>query len=387
MTILVMSSLPDANPSGAPAGWTAAVSSRPARILTGGFGRSSSAVTGDMAIWLDNVQYPGNTLSAKFTHASNATLAGNDSCRVTFLNADRNGYALWLNQAGTTVKVFRVNVCVQGTEIASFTGYGTGYAQNFELRCIDKTTGTFQVLYNNVQIGTNIVDTTYTNLVSIGAAANGGYLRNIQTGGVYDISSITNPVVIGSSISAVLTGYSTITSITAAGISATDIVFNAGTGVVTATWPNPVNDQVYPFLPTSTIGFTFSDGTNPIVAQSQIVLRPDMDYVTFGENFELDNPFYLGTIMDIAGIAIEEGDRCYYSTTGNLIIFPDGRIQIDVDAVPYSEDIIIHKISDQKTFYHTLQVTEQGTLIDLSDWTIQSESPIFDGLYHHSNRP
>jgi hypothetical protein len=355
MTTLVLTSLPDANPSNPPAGWSKPAAANPGRILTGGFLRSSG--TG-IAIWVDNTVYSGNTLSAKFTHGINATQAGNDSIRVVFLNSSQNGYGLWLNQLGTEARIYKIiTSTMDATPIATFTSYGTGYSQNFEFRCTNKATGTFQFLRNNVQIGSDVVDTTYTGLTSAGIGANGGTVRGtVEVGELYTVNSITNPVVMGSAISVATSGYSTVTGITAGGMAATSLSFSAGT--TTATWPAVAEGLVSTIaLPATGVTFSVTDGTTVRTITSNINLPANFASTEFG--VVIDEPNYLHDVYPLTA-----GWYCYYDQTqlGGLTIAPDSSISYATDG---TFTCFVHKVGGDNTLYQ-LNVTVSADVVEVA---------------------
>jgi hypothetical protein len=160
-------------------------------------------------------------------------------------------------------------------------------------------------------------------LVSRGAASNVISLIYEPIGGA--ITSLTDPLVTGSPLTLVTTGFTTITSISGAGMSAAGVSFAAGT--TTATWP-AISESIAPTvaLPASNVTITVTDGSSPVTIERDINLAAGWTNVEFGT--QIDEPDYL-----LSEIPIVSGFYAYYETNqpvvGDVIVYPDGSVYTD----------------------------------------------------------
>lgn len=312
-----------------PAGWTRPAWSQTTQITTSGGANHFQRLSGtgfQMGAWVNTTAITANTIFASTVHGINATQAGNDSARLCIVNSSGNGYALWLNQAGTTARVYLVAAGTYTTQLVEFTGYGTGYSQKFEIRCTNKSTGTFKFLLNGVQVGSDLVDTTYTGLEYAGCASTGGRVTGMTVGAIVEVTAMTSPVIPGASLTATAVGFGTVNSITGAGMTATSVVDTAGS--VTANWPALVEGQVLPVaLPAASVAFTFGDGVDTADRNSALGL-PAAYNVAVDMGTVITDPDTLG-----ASVTIATGNKIYYPSTyavvGNITVYPDGDIVTD----------------------------------------------------------
>lgn len=338
----------------------------------------SGGTSGQIGCVVNSTAFTGNNLYAKRVHPANATAAGSTS-QCIMHNSSGNGYVLEQDQVGTTT-TFKLVIAyvVQTTALQTFTSYGTGYDQAFELRCIDKSAGTFQFLRNGVQVGNNFTDTTYTDLEYAGASGTGGRTRSIEVGEIQDFLTITDPITLGSSITATTNGFSTVTSITGAGMSANNVVFNSG--ITTADWP-ALSESIAPtvLLPAAGVTITLSDSITSRTRTSNINLPVNMVSTPLG--VLIADAGYLASVY-----TLESNWTLYYDNTqlNGMIIYPDSRIDV---TIPGTFVCWVHKIGDGNVLEQlTVNITNTLVIIDLTSWIVQSDSPFFDGQYHHSVR-
>lgn len=351
--------LPAANPTNTPpAGWTRSSSIQTQISTVSGvelFARSGGT-GGQIGCWVNSVPLTGNTIYAKRVHPAGATAAGTTS-QCVIHNASGNGYVLEQDQAGTT-STFKLLIAwvVQATALQTFTSYGTGYDQAFELRVIDKAAGTFQFLRNGVQVGSNFTDTTYTGLEYAGQGGTGGRTRSIEVGEIQDFLTITDPIVLGSPITATTNGYSNVTSITGGGMSASNLVFSSGT--TTGDWP-ALSELIAPtvLLPATGVTITLSDGSTPKTRTSNINLPANFASVPLG--VLITDAAYLASAY-----TLESGWAIYYDTTqrGGMTIYPDSRVDVTTLG---SFVCWVHELGDGNDLVElTVTVSAGGVVVD-----------------------
>ncbi len=362
MTTLLASALTVANPAPPPSGWSKPASAQNGQILVAGgvnaFRRSTGTGT-QMSIWTDNINYTGNTLVAKFTHAANATQGSNDSARVVFLNSSGNGYALWLNQAGTEARIYKVIASnLDTTQIATFTSYGNGYNQKFELRCIDKAAGTFQFWRNDVQIGSNFTDTTYASLEKIGWGVNGGNITNVETGALFSALTITNPIVSGGAFSGTFDGAADGAGTISTGGQTVPITFAGGGTTFSGTWPAFADGLVYPVTNGSTLTFTIAQGASSTTITSVFILPANYAYTPIGT--VITDPTYLGSVYSLTtGWAI----YCDETQLGGMAIYPDSRVDVTNDGTFVC---FVHRVTGSKDLIELTVTVNGGAIVTVT---------------------
>jgi len=254
-----------------PAGWQR-TSSYAVRVTTQSSVNYFSRSTGtgqQMGCLVNSAPITGNTLVVKRVHATNATTSGTTS-QCVMHNSSGNGYVLEQDQAGTTT-TFKLLIAwvVQTTALQTFTSYGTGYSQQFELWCVDKSAGTFQFRRNGVQVGSNFTDTTYTGLEYGGVGSTGGRTRSIEVGELFDVLTLTDPIVAGQPFSGTCVGSTDgAGTLTAGGLAVPMTVAGGGT-TFSGTWPLPADDTLYPVMNSASINFTWAkDGNSEVLARA-----------------------------------------------------------------------------------------------------------------------
>lgn len=358
MTIIVANSVA-ANPAAPYAGWSKPAAARDVQVFTTGgvwVFRKSSGTANQMAIWVDNIDYTGNTLVAKFTHGANATQGGNDSARVCFLNSSGDGYTLWINQAGTEARIYKVIACnLDTTQIATFTGYGTGYSQLFELRCPDKSTGTFQFWRNGVQIGSDVVDTTYTSLTKIGFGVNNGNIIGMEASALFTASTLSNPVVSGQPFSGTSLGAADGAGTIATGGQTVAITFAGGGTTYSGTWPALTDGIVYP--PMNGVSRTFTVAQSSSSSTIDSVFEPPADFVNVVLGVLITDPAYLASVY-----TLEPDWAIVYDETqlGGMTIYPDSR----VDFTNYGTFVCwVHRLGDGNDLVRLTVTVSSGGLV------------------------
>lgn len=331
MPTLLMSSLTAASPYNTPpAGWTRPAWSQTTQVTVSGGAnhfQRLSGTGGQMGAWVNTTAITANTIFASTTHGINATQAGNDSARLCIVNSSGNGYTLWLNQAATTARIYTVVAGTLTTQLVEFTGYGTGYSQTFEIRCTDKTTGTFKFLRNGVQVGSDLVDTTYTGLDYAGCASSGGRVTGMTVGSIFDILTITNPMTSGGAFSGTSAGAADGAGTIATGGQTVAITFAGGGTTYSGTWTAFADGLVYPVTNGSTLTFTITEsGGGSKTIDSVFNLPADYAYTPIGT--VITDPAYLGSVYSLTS-----GWNIYYDETqlGGMEIFPDSRVDVTND--------------------------------------------------------
>jgi hypothetical protein len=309
--------------------------------------------------WVNTAPYVGNTIFASTTHGTTATQSGNDSARLCIVNSSGNGYSLWLSQAGTTARIYLVVAGTLTTQLVEFTGYGTGYSQIFELRCTDKTTGTFKFLRNGSQVGSDLVDTTYTGLDYAGCTSTGGRGTGMTVGAIFDVLTLSNPIVSGSAFSGTCVGATDGAGTMTVSSLVVPITFTGGGTAFSGTFPAPVDDTAYPVMNSASLNFTIASGAN-----SKVVARPfnapaGTAVTQFGIVIDTD-PLYLGYPFDQAGNPLITGEYVYAELPSPAVIDPDSRIRdFDPGDLPYTTTLIIHR-TNGKTYLHDMTFTASG---------------------------
>lgn len=364
MPTLLMNSLTAASPYNTPpAGWTRPAWSQTTQVTLSGGANHFQRLSGtglQAGAWLNTTPITSNTIFASTVHGANATQAGNDSARLCIVNSSGNGYSLWLNQAGTTARIYTVVAGTLTTQLVEFTSYGTGYSQTFEIRCTNKSTGTFKFLRNGVQVGSDLIDTTYTGLEYAGCASTGGRVTGMIVDSIFDILTLTNPVIPNSSFSGTSSGAVDGAGTLSHGGVSTSITFAGGGTTYSGTWPLPVDTQVYPYLPVVSGTFTISQGGSSDTIVSNLSAPAGMNAVTFG-TIITDDPYYLGAQIVVEGITVADVRRCYYPNT--LSILPDSRVDVLSGSLPRTEQIILH-MANGNTYYHDLDLSVDGAVVD-----------------------
>lgn len=217
----------------------------------------------------------------------------------------------------------------------------------------------------------------------VGGMLIGGSTSNITTFTVQGVggtvTSITDPILIGAPITVGTTGFTTVTSITAAGMSATGISFLGGT--TTATWPGLADGLVCNvILPATEVIITISDGINtPATIIADINLPANHRATPLGGL--ISDSTYLASAY-----ALQPGWVIYYDQTqlGGMVIYPDSSIKVTMIGTFVCW---VHKIGNGNVIEQLTVDVSTLLVINVSSWTVQSTSPIYDGLYHHSVRP
>jgi hypothetical protein len=358
MPLIDFNTLSPANPATPPTGWFKPAAAGNAQIvLVSGvnlFARSAGT-----AIWLNSTQYTGNTLVSKGIHPANLSAAGTVSIRC-LLNTSFNGYCLYFTGDASTAEIRTVANCVVGgTALATFSSLGAGYNKNYEIRCVDKTTGTFQFWLDNVKIGSDFVDTTYSSLVYYGVGAIGGRARTIDGGELFDVLTLTDPIVAGQPFSGTCVGSTDgAGTLTAGGLAVPMTVAGGGT-TFSGTWPLPADDTLYPVMNSASINFTWAkDGNSEVLARA--FNAPSGTAVTqFGIVIDTD-PLYLGYPFDQAGNPLLTGEYVYAELPSPAVIDPDSRVRdFDSGDLPYETTLVIHR-TNGKTYLHDMTFTASG---------------------------
>lgn len=322
MSYLLFSTLTPANPyNPPPAGWVKPTSANNIRIvdISGNilFGRSSGT---DYAIWYDQNALGAPTIGSKTIVGNASATTNGGSCVVEGLNG--NGYAVTHSNFGGTIDLIKLTASAKdGASLLSVTSSSVNYTTEIEIRFI-KATSTLQMYKNGVQIGTDVVDTSY-DPIHAGVCAGGGLSLSVETYQIgVEVTALTDPIVLGSPITWDSTFTNPITSISAIGLSATNID-NVGEG---ADWPALADGQVITqSLPTGSTPVLFGDGTETASRNASFNLSADYTSLAIAAPNN-SNSNYIGSQYPLTA-----GWFFYWEEdqpTGNIILYSDGRISV-----------------------------------------------------------
>lgn len=358
MTTLVFSSLTPANPySPPPTGWVKPTSSANAQIVdTSGvimFGRSSGTV---YAIWYDSNTLGAPVIGSKVI-AGNASAAINGgACLLEGLNG--NGYAAIHTSNGTVIDLIKLTASAKdGASLLSVTTAVVNNVTEIDIR-LEKSTNTLRMYKDGVQIGTDVVDATYTPIYG-GVGAGSGRTTQVETYQIgVEVTALTDPIVLGSPITWTSTFTNPITSISAIGLSATNID-NVGDD---ADWPALADGQVITqSLPAASLPVLFSDGTETATRNAAINLDADFTSLEIASPNNSD-PKYIGSQY-----VLTAGWFFYWEETqaaGNIIVYSDGRISVSA-AGDYV--VFVHRIgSGNNVVQLNLAVNGGGEIVSSS---------------------
>lgn len=350
-------------------GWTRFPSTDRLRVLTAGSPTQNVFYQSSLDSFANACVYRDTAITAPVVRAGwlmpNAAVAINNQKGVGLINASGNGYALIQTptNAGTLQIRLVIAGLLQATAIATYT-LASGVMNDDFFMDWTRATGEIKAYQDPDAVGSPVLrithtDTTYTDcdhvcIISQGAAS---YVVSAfweALGGA--VTAIDDPIISGSSFNATVTGFSTITGVTAQGQSATNVMYLAG--AVSGDWPLPTNAAPYPYLPTGSVDFTFTGGSAPATIASTISQPAGMNAVTFG-TIITDDPYYLGAALVTAGYTIANVRRCYYPDT--LLIYPDSRVGVISGSLPRTEEIIIH-MADGNTYYEDLNLSVDGAV-------------------------
>lgn len=377
--------LSDANPAPVPSGFALTTGAGNGRILSGFFQRSSGT-----SIWRYSTPFLSNEMEASFRLAD--SLSGNSSLAgITFVTASGNGYMCSYVVLGVqlTVAIYVVTASViAATPLATSTFSNTGLAGTWVEFYRNKATGVMNVYVNDV-FRITATDVTYSpdaaGPISAGATVRAIRLIDLADNYINSFNS-TNDIIRGQeNVAYLTTGFSDITAVTSdkPGLTVGNIVDDT-TGDGTVSISDFVEGGLYPALP-STVVYTFSDGTltsqvtKTLTKKSTETSVNTVGLITINDNF-------LGYHFLAAGRSIADGCQIFYPTTAGFVINADGSFSTpEILTLPiWYRDVTNGRMYE---FNITFTMNRQPLVIDLSDWTVQSESPIYDGLYHHSDRP
>ena len=330
-----------ANPITIPVGFAKPASSGNTQVLTGVSGQKVFQRSSGTAIIYGTTPLTSPVIGARFTLSSAfADITGTKGCCL--LNSAFNGYS-YSHQDGNP-GTLQIRLIIGGVlqagvlySVAATTGV------NDDVFEIQATGNSFEIYQNGVLKntgGTAFVDTTYTGLQYGGSMVESGTGRilsfeTFEIGG--SVVSLTDPLVMGSPLTLVTSGFSNITSIAGAGLSATGLSYSSGT--TTGTWP-AISESIAPTvaLPATGATITVSDGSNPTTIVRDIPLATGWASVEFG--VLIDEPDYL-----LSEIPIVDGYYAYYETNqpvvGDVIIYPDGGVYTDN---PGTFSLYLHKL-------------------------------------------
>lgn len=306
------------NPATPPAGWlqlgTQAAKTDNTYFATAGVAQ---------ACWYYNTTLTGGAAKVKAQVGLVATLSSNRHGPFIINGTTGVGIQLWQSSA-TQLKISAISAAgnLTGADLHVITVPTLTDNCTFEL-WHTPATGSTQIAVNGVAQGAPYAGAVITNLMGGCYCFSTNFLRGMRNVSLeYGVSvdTITDPVVIGGPVAWTDTFSNNIASITAAGLSATNINNTANT----ATWPMLADGQTITVsLPADDVVFTFTDtAANTATIQSDIDLPAGYVGQTFYSAVN-DDPAYLGfytTILD--------GYRFYYPSDG-LVIDAYGRITAD----------------------------------------------------------
>lgn len=189
-----------------------------------------------------------------------------------------------------------------------------------------------------------------------------GYLTGNQYGSAiaFELKAGSATVVISGSITVATgkafttTGLASVTGVTVetsgAGSVAASFSWTAGSGTLTV--PIWSNNALYPYF--GSVIVTVTDGVKAPNTTVTLAIQSGYAAVTFAAIGDPDTT-WLGKYFSDIGDPLLDGDRCYYPTTNNLVIYPDS--SLEVDSLPTTVELAIHRAADFKTYTYTLQIT------------------------------
>jgi len=350
------------------AGWAKPAGSVNTRVLSANgeqlIGRSSAGT----AIFYNTVALSAPVIRFGFrlpTNAANVT-GVKGACLI---NSSFNGYAITHNggNAGTIELRTVAAGVLSGSTLASVAATTGVFNDTFY---VDRNTATGEMLVYQAPEGIapalklTHTDNTIANTNLGGTCITDGRLTEFFSSAIGGAVTTLNPVTMGASGSATTTGFSTITSITSGGLSASNVVFNAG--AVSFNWPDFADGQVITTaLPAANTDFVFSDGVNPATRAAPWNLPADFINTEFGTTITSDDK-YLGY-----HVTLTSTDRAYWDEVqpgvGTIKIYPDGRVDVN-NAGTFV--MFLHKIGgDNSILQLNVTVTESGSIVVASGLT------------------
>jgi hypothetical protein len=335
------------NPATPPAGWLQ-LGSQQAKTDNTYFATAGAA----QACWYYNTQLTGGVVKVKSQVGLVATLSSNRHGPFIINGTTGVGIQLWQSSA-TQLKISAISAAgnLTGADLHVITVPTLTDNCIFEL-WHTPATGSTQIAVNGVAQGVPYAGAVITNLMGGCYCFSTNFLRGLRNVSLeYGVSvdTITDPVVIGGPVAWTDTFSNNIVSITAAGLSATNINNTANT----ATWPMLADGQtITASLPITDAVFTFTDtAANTATIQADISLPAGFLAQTCYSAVN-DDPAYLGyytTVLD--------GYRFYYPSDG-LSINSYGRITV---TAPKTVTVYKHRIGDGNGIVAlTLNITSEG---------------------------
>lgn len=188
------------------------------------------------------------------------------------------------------------------------------------------------------------------------AAARYGSTISIELKTLSATLSITGSITTATGKAFTTAGLSAVTGVTVATSGAGSIAatFSWAANSGTLTVPIWSDATVYPYFGSVTV--TVTDGTLTPNTSSTLAIQSGYAAVTFASVALTDSTWFGKYFYDL-GNPLLDGDRCYYQTTNNLVIYPDGFIQIDQLT---TVQLAIHRAADFKTYTYTLALSRSN---------------------------
>lgn len=362
---LDFNTLAAANPTAPVANWLKPTPASPAQIILDGafkvFGLSSGTPA---AMWYYQDTLNAQKISSEITVGNVASRNGAGAILIE--GANGNGYGLVTAGFGASVELVKYVAAVRDvTPLLSVTTALVTNTTKLKLE-YESATDTLRLFKNGVQIGTNVVDSTYSPVYG-GVAARDGRVKSVdiaQEGILVDSFNGASDIERGQqNVTYTTTGFSSVTSITTntAGVTVSGISDTAGDGNCDIS--DYIEAGLYPTLPASVI-YTFGDGTNTAeITKTLTVKSTDTSIVTVG--MVAINDSWLGYLLEQAGRSIVDGGQIIWPTSSGVTFGADGSIN-NPSGTEVTVNIWYRDPANGRMYNYDLTVTSTGEIVSFA---------------------
>lgn len=317
---LTFSTLPDANPSSPPTGYSKPSGSDNARIGLGLFYLAGATET----IWVDNTALTGTTIYARVTLPATVDGAAAGCCLI---DSSGNGYEVITGTTNNNFRIFAVtNGKLSGGVLATFAVSPIASA----VIEFSHNGTTLTVKQNGSAVGTLTAITRPTNPMA-GATSRGGKLAAMQS--EYDAAQAVTSINDGSPITAGQVGIPIVTAGFTAKPTAVTATYASGTKSITATVDSggtatnfniSIQDRIeaedWP-VNGDTLTFTFTYLAESATLTQTLVKKVTETVLTFS-GAVIDDPKAMGYWLTADGFTVEGGEMAYIPY-GDLVLTAD----------------------------------------------------------------
>ncbi len=333
MATLVFSSLGVANPyTPPPTGWASPTTALAGRIadISGNimYGRITTAYNPIYSVWYHATSLDAPVIGSKVVvgNANSVTVGG--ACIVDGLTG--NGYAAIHTDFTTKIKIIKLTANQQdGADLLSVTTGSVNYTTEVRLELV-KATNTLKLYKNGAQIGTDIVDSSYTPVYG-GVCSAAALAKSVET---YQVGPQITSINGGNPITAGQTGIAIVASGFTAKPTAVAATYASGAKSITATVDSggtatnfniSIQDRIeaedWP-INGDTLTFTFTYSGESAVLTQTLVKKATETVLTVSGGITSDPATWTYWLTQ-DGFTVEGGEHDYIPY-GDLVLTADG---------------------------------------------------------------